>query len=381
MRAMGTKFRRALFAVIVLLLTLTACGGGAGPEKPVEDFLEAVQDLDVEKAAGLVCEKYRDDTQADLETLSDLVDEIEIVGLVLELENKKDDEATVTVTGGNMSLTTQGKASEERDLVQEFKTIKVVKQDGKWLVCDQAFLLGDPKKPVADFFAALEDLDAAKAAGVVCEQYRHGTQAGLESLLDLPGAKVEIVDLELAVEDRQDDEATVVTAGSRIRLSVGGETPEETELAKDFEVVKVIKEDARWLVCDEASLFGGPKKPVADFFMAFAEFDAEKMAATVCEEYRDDVEAGLEMTFDYLEVAADEAGLELTIEIIDLELEVRDKKDDVAMIILVAGKIKLTMGDIQEDTDVSDGTEAIKVIKQDGKWRICDEALVGDFAP
>jgi hypothetical protein len=122
-------------------------------------------------------------------------------------------------------------------------------------------------------------------------------------------------------------------------------------------------------------------KPVNDFFKAFGEMDAEKAAQAVCEQHRGDVKTGLDMIFGFMAMGGEDA----KIEVVDLNLEVQDQTDDEAMVVATSGKIRITvLGEVQEEAisdDSAESTEAIKVIKEDGKWVVCDDSLVEGFGP
>ena len=122
---------------------------------------------------------------------------------------------------------------------------------------------------------------------------------------------------------------------------------------------------------------GDPTKPVKDFFEGLADMDAEKAAKAVCEEHRKDTEVGLDMLLGFLALAGDDAKIEIS----GLELKAEDKSDDEAMIVATGGTMKMVIGgEVQEETELG-GEEAIKVVKEDGEWYVCDESLLGDFAP
>jgi hypothetical protein len=365
---------RLFVLFFVLSLVLIACNrGGAEPDKPVRDYLKALGKMDVDKATGAACTQYRDDIQASLEMLGDLDVKIEIVDLELKVEEKEDEAARVTVSG-QKKLSLEGELQEESDLAEEFGSVEVVKQDGQWLVCDKTFLLGDPTKPVEDFFEAFEELDAQGAARAVCEEYRADAQASLESLWESNVQEVGLVGLELEAQGQIRNAARVVLTAGNMVLYWGRERSEETDLAEAYEAIEVVKQNGRWLICDEAFLLGDPKEPVQDFFDAFADLDAEKAASTICREYRDGVKSGLEFAFGFLELTGQ-------IEIVDLELEVRDKQGDTATVVAIGGKVKLTVGDEVQEEDIGGTEEAFQVVKEDGKWRICDPAFAEGFAP
>jgi hypothetical protein len=121
-------------------------------------------------------------------------------------------------------------------------------------------------------------------------------------------------------------------------------------------------------------------QPVHDFFEAFEEMNAEKAAQAVCEEYRDDVKTGLDMIFGFMAMGGEDA----KIEVIDLKLEAKDQTENEAKVVATSGKIRISvLGEVQEE-DISDaaaGSEAIKVIKTDGKWLVCDDSLAEGFGP
>jgi len=122
-------------------------------------------------------------------------------------------------------------------------------------------------------------------------------------------------------------------------------------------------------------------KPVNDFFAAFEEMDAEKAAQAVCEQHRDNVKTGLDLIFGFMAMGGEDA----KIEVVDLKLEAQDQTDDEAMVVATSGKIRITvLGEVQEEDildDSAESTEAIKVIKEDGKWVVCDDSLVEGFGP
>ena len=146
------KIRWTLLTVIVLSLVLIACGGGSDggdPKKPVNDFFDGFAKMDAEKASNAVCKQYRDEFKAGMEGIFELLksmDEdakIEISGMKLEVKDKKDDEASITATAGTMKLVLMGQ-EDVTDLADQSASepLKVVKEDGKWLICDSSFLEG-----------------------------------------------------------------------------------------------------------------------------------------------------------------------------------------------------------------------------------------------
>ncbi len=143
------KFRWFVLTLLVLSIALTACGGDGGggddPSKPVKDFFDAFADMDAEKAANAVCKEYRDGFSEGLEMIFGLFEaagedaKIEIVDLELKVEDEKDDEAYVVATGGTMRMSMGGEVMDETDLGDENQRLKVIKEDGEWVICDDAF--------------------------------------------------------------------------------------------------------------------------------------------------------------------------------------------------------------------------------------------------
>lgn len=120
-----------------------------------------------------------------------------------------------------------------------------------------------------------------------------------------------------------------------------------------------------------------PATPVRNFFDAFAALDADKAADAVCEQYREEVVQGLEMIFELVSLGDKEPEIEIT----DLELDIQDETEDEARIIVKGGKIKLeVMGQTQEE-DLATDDEAVRVVKENGRWFICDDTMVEGFVP
>jgi hypothetical protein len=149
MEAKKMKFRWLILSMLVLSIALTACGGGDGdgddPSKPVKDFFDAFADMDAGKAADAVCKQYSADFEEGLEMIFSLFTmagddvKIEISGLKMKVEDKKDNEAYVVATGGTMKISVGGEVMDESELGDDTERLKVIKEDGKWVICDDAF--------------------------------------------------------------------------------------------------------------------------------------------------------------------------------------------------------------------------------------------------
>lgn len=141
---------RVLIVVITILaLGVAACGGSEDddPTRPVRDFFIAFQDLDAQKASDAVCGQYRDDVQAGLDTLFSFVRlggddaEIEIIDLKLEIAEETENEARVTASSGKIKIALLGEV-QEQDITEVAASVRVVKENGKWLICDGSITEG-----------------------------------------------------------------------------------------------------------------------------------------------------------------------------------------------------------------------------------------------
>lgn len=131
-----------------------------------------------------------------------------------------------------------------------------------------------------------------------------------------------------------------------------------------------------WMAILSACGGGGgddPAKPVKDFFNAFADLDAEKAAKSVCQEYREDIQSSLETAFSFLALAGDDVKIEIT----GLKLEVKDKTDNTANVTATGGQLKMTAMGETEITELAGDEDmgVVQVIKENGKWVICDPAM------
>lgn len=174
------KAKKLLLFVVLGALILSACGGGNGdgPTGVVENAVEAMQTLDVDKASEFFCEEQRSQMEGSLEegfaeleamglNADELLDAFKLNMKDMKYEEKSSagDEAVVHISG-SMALefdtdklkdffkqaaaaAGQEVSDQELDLVvnlfdsmagQEVPIdgdVKVVKEDGEWLVCDE----------------------------------------------------------------------------------------------------------------------------------------------------------------------------------------------------------------------------------------------------
>lgn len=127
----ATHLAAVLFLFSVLL---TGCGG-TGPEEAAQGALEATISGDFKSATDFFCKSMLEDMPP-----QELIDEIakelqqydfDFSGLKYEVLEQSDNAAKVHVTG---SISATGPDDEKNDEMDE--TISLVKEDGKWKVCE-----------------------------------------------------------------------------------------------------------------------------------------------------------------------------------------------------------------------------------------------------
>jgi hypothetical protein len=173
---MNTK--RLLFVIVLLSLVLAACGGGGGgdgdPVDVTKNVVEAIEKLDIDEAKKYVCSQHQADLPdvgaefaelgIDPDEVGDII-QIEMSDMKYEEKSKDDDKAVVHVSG-KVSFNVDveklkpiiKKAAEEQlgmelsddmldpmmeSMVAEMGgeesfegDVNLVKEDGKWLLCD-----------------------------------------------------------------------------------------------------------------------------------------------------------------------------------------------------------------------------------------------------
>jgi hypothetical protein len=121
---MGKRLRLTWMGLLVLSLSLTACG--KDPEQVAQDFYEAFEHHEFSKAKGYVCSDLHDELDTWIETEGD-----NWIGVNLDVEYKqikKDKDLVVIRVTGTKRLGEQVFAVDYQ--------IRVEKPDDDWLVCD-----------------------------------------------------------------------------------------------------------------------------------------------------------------------------------------------------------------------------------------------------
>ena len=124
--------KRLLFPVLLLmLLSLAACGGPESPVEVVEAFIQATVDGDADAMDDLVCAE-------ELALAKERVRLLREQGVTMEVEAsytlkyEKETKAKVVVDG-TMTMTDEAGKTEHEDFTE---TLKLIKEDGRWKFCD-----------------------------------------------------------------------------------------------------------------------------------------------------------------------------------------------------------------------------------------------------
>jgi hypothetical protein len=133
-----TNSNRWLLLLLVIGLLLVACGGNKGrsPTQAVRSFIESLETFDAATAKSLVCEQQRNHVENSLAPFGDVSALGETFAMSLEdmsyQELSNDGEVAVVLVQGQMRLSFLG-----QEQTQEIKEEHIViKQDGRWLICD-----------------------------------------------------------------------------------------------------------------------------------------------------------------------------------------------------------------------------------------------------
>jgi hypothetical protein len=117
--------------LVVLALTLSACGGAAqnGPGAAVLDYLQALVDRDAARLAALSCPDWEAAAQLELESFAAVTVTLEEASCQ---ESGADGETTLVSCTGKI-VANYGNEVLELDLAE--RSYQVVQQGGDWLMC------------------------------------------------------------------------------------------------------------------------------------------------------------------------------------------------------------------------------------------------------
>jgi major membrane immunogen (membrane-anchored lipoprotein) len=177
------KIRKLLFVGLLLSLVLVACGGGDGGDEPVDvvkKAMQAVEKMDLDKAAEYVCEAQKEDFTSSFDlgsglaglTGAELDPEKVLDAMTIKMEDmeyeetsKDDDKAVVHMKG---TMTIEFDKDKFKDIVKEFAEasgeavpdeaeldmilgmmegmlgegvpvdddMSLIKEEGKWVICE-----------------------------------------------------------------------------------------------------------------------------------------------------------------------------------------------------------------------------------------------------
>lgn len=141
-----------MMSLLVLMLVMTACGGGDGagdviagvgsevPQDAVEGFLEAAFSGDTTRAATFVCNAQRElmrGVYAEMTAAYAALEEVsvDLSELIYTVVSEEDVDATVSITG-DVVVRIEGVEGERRiNLDERFASVKLKKEDDLWRVC------------------------------------------------------------------------------------------------------------------------------------------------------------------------------------------------------------------------------------------------------
>jgi hypothetical protein len=127
--------KRALSVVtVILVILMAACGGGGGgsPEKTAQQWFDALAKGDQNTLKDLTCAAQQDTLTGVAGLLGGLESgALDTSGLTFKTTSQSGDTASVQVTG-KLKVTLLGQ-SVDQDIDE---AIPLVKEGGKWVVCD-----------------------------------------------------------------------------------------------------------------------------------------------------------------------------------------------------------------------------------------------------
>jgi hypothetical protein len=125
---------RLLFGVVVLVIV--ACRGEQAPAEVVRSFLDAIEGYDVATAESLVCQAQRDQVRASLVPFDNIAApgeafDISFDEIVIQ-EQSNDGQVSLVRVKGYLTIFFLG----EQEVQEVDETHTLVKDSGRWLICD-----------------------------------------------------------------------------------------------------------------------------------------------------------------------------------------------------------------------------------------------------
>lgn len=120
-----------MFALVVIfVLSLAACaGGGSGPEKATEAYLNALVSADADRMSTLSCAEWEMNAQLELDSFQAV--DASLQDVVCSQTGEDGEMALVTCEG--QIVTTY---NDEQSLIElNSRTYEMVKAAGEWVVC------------------------------------------------------------------------------------------------------------------------------------------------------------------------------------------------------------------------------------------------------
>ncbi len=125
--------RIPLLLGLLLMLALSACGGGASDTsaapKAVENYLSALVAQDSAKISTLSCKDWENDALTELDSFQGVTARVENPGCAV---SGTDGSATLVTCTGKIIATYN---NEDQELALNARTYKVVQEGGDWRVC------------------------------------------------------------------------------------------------------------------------------------------------------------------------------------------------------------------------------------------------------
>jgi hypothetical protein len=124
-----------LALVALLVLSVTGCAAGPSPVTTVEDALEAMGALDIERMASFFTPDTRDYVTSGMDYYLSRLDDIDVSALRTRVVSEDGGTAAVEA---EYDLTTVSSSGTRRNHV--VKTVKLVEMGGDWLIADLSLI-------------------------------------------------------------------------------------------------------------------------------------------------------------------------------------------------------------------------------------------------